>query len=158
METETGFFLYAATRLVQPVTIVETGVADGRSSFIFLAALERNGSGRLHSFDVNPRAGVLVGEHDQWQLTICGRSAPESCFVQSLRRIGTVDLFFHDSDHRYLNQLLEYDYVWPLMKPNGLFASDDVDVSKAFIDFCKRRGLHPEFLFDSRKITGALRT
>jgi predicted O-methyltransferase YrrM len=158
VETETGFFLYAATRLLKPANVVETGVADGRSSFIFLSALERNNSGTLHSFDINPRAGGLVGRHERWRLRISDRNAPEATFAEALRQIGKVDLFFHDSDHRYLGQLLEYVAVWPLMTPGGLFASDDCDVSKAYIDFCTRRGRRPQFLFDNRKMTGALRT
>ncbi|ETK33497.1 hypothetical protein MPTA5024_24250 [Microbispora sp. ATCC PTA-5024] len=158
VETETGFFLYASTRLLRPSTVVETGVADGRSSFLFLAALERNGHGTLHSFDVNPRAGGLIHGHDRWRLTVSDRTAPEAAFARALRGIGSVDLFFHDGDHRYMGQLLEYEHVWPAMRPGGLFASDDVDVSRAFIDFCRARGRRPEFLFDNRKITGAMRT
>ncbi len=157
VERETGFFLYAATRLTKPQKVVETGVADGRSSFIFLAALERNGGGLLHSFDINSKAGGLVRAHDQWHLKISDPTAPELSFIQSLLKLGKVDFFFHDSDHRYLGQLLEYDFVWPRMRAGGLFASDDVDVSKAFLDFCRRHAQRPEFLFDSRKITGALR-
>jgi predicted O-methyltransferase YrrM len=158
VEVETGFFVYAATRLLRPANVVETGVADGRSSYFFLAALERNESGLLHSFDINPTAGGLVGSHEQWQLTIVDREEPEIPFIESLRRIKAVDLFFHDSDHRYLGQLFEYDQVWPLMTPEGLFSSDDVDCSKAFVDFCRQYRQRPEFLFDNRKIVGGVRT
>lgn len=158
VEAETGFFIYAATRLIQPANIVETGVANGRSSFFFLAALERNGSGLLQSYDINPQAGGLVGAHDQWRLTIVDAEAPEYSFIESLRAIETVDFFFHDSDHSYLGQLFEYEQVWPLMSAGGLFASDDVDCSKAFLDFCRRHRQDPRFLFDRRKIIGAVRT
>ncbi|MGH3388125.1 MAG: class I SAM-dependent methyltransferase [Actinomadura sp.] len=158
VETETGIFIYAATRLLKPANIVETGVADGRSSFFFLAALERNGSGLLHSFDINPAAGGLVGDHEQWRLAIVDREAPENSFIESLRQIRSVDLFFHDSDHRYLGQYFEYAQVWPMMAPDGLFSSDDVDCSKAFVDFCRQNRQQPEFLFDNRKVIGGLRT
>ncbi|MEO3812786.1 class I SAM-dependent methyltransferase [Sphaerisporangium sp. B11E5] len=158
VEAETGFFVYAATRLLAPEVVVETGIADGRSSFFFLSALERNGKGTLHSFDINPRAGRLVGDHDRWRRRIVDRAAPEAAFVAALRGLGGVDFFFHDSDHRYLGQMLEYENTWPLMRADGLFASDDADVSRAFIDFCQARGRRPCFLFDNRKITGALRT
>jgi predicted O-methyltransferase YrrM len=158
VEVETGFFVYAATRLLRPANVVETGVADGRSSFFFLAALERNGAGLLHSFDINPEAGGLIGAHEQWRLVLIDPEGPENSFIESLGQIRAVDLFFHDSDHSYLGQLFEYEQVWPLMTADGLFASDDVDCSKAFIDFCRRHRQHPHFLFDSRKVIGGLRT
>ena len=157
-ELETGLFVYAATRLLRPANVVETGVADGRSSFFFLAALERNGSGLLHSFDINPEAGGLIGAHEQWRLAIMDHEEPEISFIESLERLTTVDLFFHDSDHRYLGQLFEYEQVWPQMAADGLFASDDVECSKAFIDFCRRNHQRPQFLFDRRKVIGALRS
>ncbi|MEV4330805.1 hypothetical protein AB0K02_09695 [Streptomyces sp. NPDC049597] len=34
VEAQTGAFLYAVARLLKPKTVVETGVADGRSSFV----------------------------------------------------------------------------------------------------------------------------
>lgn len=157
VEAETSAVLYGLGRLLKPRSVVETGVADGRSSWLILAALERNGSGLLYSFDINHTAGRLVGEHPQWRLEILDRRNPEACFSRALERVGTIDLFFHDSDHLYLPQLFEYGQAWPRMAQGGIFASDDVHSSKAFLDFCGRHGQRPSFLFDSRKITGAVR-
>lgn len=157
VEAETSAVLYGLTRLLKPRSVVETGVADGRSSWLVLAALERNGSGLLYSFDINDTAGRLVGEHPQWRLEILDPRTPEACFGRALERVGTIDLFFHDSDHLYLPQLFEYGQAWPRMTEGGVFASDDVNASRAFLDFCGRHGQRPAFLFDSRKITGAVR-
>lgn len=157
VEAETSAVLYGLSRLLRPGSVVETGVADGRSSWLILAALERNGSGLLHSFDINHTAGRLVGEHPQWRLEILDRRHPEACFSRALDRVGPIDLFFHDSDHLYLPQLFEYGQAWPRMTEGGVFASDDVNCSRAFLDFCERRRQRPVFLFDSRKITGAVR-
>ncbi|MFI8281007.1 class I SAM-dependent methyltransferase [Streptomyces sp. NPDC085929] len=157
VEEETSAVLYGLSRLLKPQSVVETGVADGRSSWLILAALERNGSGVLHSFDVNHTAGRLVGEHPQWQLEILGPKDPAASFSRALERVGSIDLFFHDSDHLYLPQMFEYGQAWPRMTQSGVFASDDVNCSRAFLDFCGRRRQRPVFLFDSRKITGAVR-
>ncbi|MET9882031.1 class I SAM-dependent methyltransferase [Streptomyces sp. NPDC006430] len=157
VEAETSAVLYGLSRLLKPQSVVETGVADGRSSWLILAALERNGSGMLHSFDVNHAAGRLVGQHPQWQLEILDGKDPASGFSRALERVGSIDLFFHDSDHLYLPQLFEYGQAWPRMTPGSVFASDDVNCSRAFLDFCGRRRQRPVFLFDSRKITGAVR-
>lgn len=157
VETETSAVLYGLSRLLKPQSVVETGVADGRSSWLILAALERNGSGTLHSFDIDHTVGRLVGEHPQWRLQILEGKDSGASFGRALEHVGTIDLFFHDSDHLYLPQLFEYRQAWPRMAEGGVFASDDVSCSRAFLDFCQERGQSPEFLFDSRKITGAVR-
>ncbi|MGW7468399.1 class I SAM-dependent methyltransferase [Streptomyces xantholiticus] len=157
VEAETGAFLYAVARLLKPKSVVETGVADGRSSFIILSALERNGCGALYSFDIKPQVGKLVGHHPQWHLQISKAEEAVSCFVEALRRLGTIDLYFHDSDHRYLSQLIEYEHAWRFMTPGSVFASDDVDDSRAFLDFCHRNGTTPSLLLDRRKVIGAVR-
>ncbi|MGW2555348.1 class I SAM-dependent methyltransferase [Streptomyces sp. NPDC001635] len=157
VEAETSAVLYGLGRLLKPQSVVETGVADGRSSWLTLAALERNGSGMLHSFDINHTAGRLVGEHPQWRLEILDRRDPEASLGHALERVGSIDLFFHDSDHLYLPQLFEYGQAWPRMTQGGVFASDDVNCSRAFLDFCGRHRQRPALLFDSRKITGAVR-
>ncbi|MFI5914803.1 class I SAM-dependent methyltransferase [Dactylosporangium sp. NPDC051541] len=157
VEAETGAALYGLTRLLAPARVAETGVADGRSSYVILAALTRNGTGTLHSFDVNDTAGRLVGHHPQWRLTILDRRAPDRALRRELAALGPLELFFHDSDHMYLSQLFEYDEVWPHLVAGGVLASDDVDDSRAFLDFCAQRARRPAFLFDHRKIVGAAR-
>jgi predicted O-methyltransferase YrrM len=157
VEAETSAALYGLGRLLRPESVVETGVADGRSSWLILAALERNGSGVLHSFDINATAGRLVGQHPRWRLEILNARCPEAALSRALARVGPIDLFFHDSDHMYLPQLFEYGQAWPRMTSGGVFASDDVNCSRAFLDFCAEKGQRPAFLFDARKITGAVR-
>jgi hypothetical protein len=50
--TNASEVLYVATRALKPSNIVETGVAAGLSSACILAALEKNGQGRLYSIDL----------------------------------------------------------------------------------------------------------
>jgi predicted O-methyltransferase YrrM len=157
VEASTGLTLYAMTRLLQPTTVVETGVADGRSSFMILSALERNGHGTLHSFDVRPDAGSLARGHEQWKLTTSDAKDPRSTFTAALEQLDVIDMFVHDSDHGYPNQMFEYESAWPKIPVGGVLASDDVDLTKAYVDFATREEQHPEFLFDSRKILGAFR-
>lgn len=44
--------LYTIARLSRPATVVETGVASGRSSFSILQALADNGEGLLYSIEL----------------------------------------------------------------------------------------------------------
>jgi predicted O-methyltransferase YrrM len=157
VEHATGFALYGLVRLLQPATVVETGVADGRSSFMILNALQRNGQGVLHSFDVRPDAGSLAQGHPQWKLTRSDARNPRQTLVDALEQLDVIDLFLHDSDHAYANQLFEYEQAWPKIPVGGLLVSDDVDLSKAYVDFATRHDQRPQFLFDRRKILGAIR-
>jgi len=68
-----------------------------------------------------------------------------------------IDIYFHDSDHSYLNQLFEYQSVWPHIADGGWFLSDDVDCSHAWMDFTRTQGLHPDVLIDGRKAVGLTR-
>ncbi|MEV6597031.1 class I SAM-dependent methyltransferase [Actinoplanes sp. NPDC051346] len=157
VEQGTGLALYGLVRLLRPGNVVETGVADGRSSFMILSALERNGNGMLHSFDVRAEAGNLVRGHEQWNLTISDAKDPRRSFTEAIAKLETIDMFQHDSDHSYANQMFEYESAWPKIPVNGVLASDDADLTKAYLDFATRTGQKPQFLFDRRKILGALR-
>jgi predicted O-methyltransferase YrrM len=157
VEELTGLFLYYVVRLLKPTTVVETGVANGHSSFYTLAALTRNDAGTLHSFDIDSTAGVLVEDRARWRLHISNDRGPEAELRAELQLLGSVDVFLHDSDHRYLAQLFEYETTWPFMRPGGLFASDDINSSFAFSDFVASINQRPRLLLDRTKIIGAIR-
>ncbi len=157
VEAQTAAAVYGLVRLLRPRCVVETGVADGWSSYAILAALARNGDGTLHSFDILLPVGGLVGHHPQWRLTVLDAREPDRCLRAALAGLGPVDLFLHDSDHRYLSQLFEYRQAWRRLASGGVLISDDVDDSRAFIHFCARARRRPVFLFDSRKIVGVVR-
>jgi predicted O-methyltransferase YrrM len=157
VEAATGVTLYALTRLLRPTNVVETGVADGRSSFLILSALDTNEHGTLHSFDVNPEVGSLTRGHPRWELTISPLAESRANFTAAMERLDTVDLFLHDSDHGYPNQMFEYEQAWPKVPAGGVLASDDTDLTKAYVDFAAKNSLRPHFLFDSRKVLGAIR-
>lgn len=158
VEEQTGFLLYALVRSTRPEVVVETGVANGHSSYVLLSALRANGAGTLHSLDVSPDVGPLVEDRTRWDLRITPvETAPEALRLLMQSAKGTVDLFVHDSDHRYLNQIVEYRAAWPAMRPGGAFLSDDVDDSRAFLDFSRTLGRQPHLLFDGVKVLGAHR-
>lgn len=65
-----GRVLYTLIRALKPATCLELGVADGGSTTHILAALKRNGAGKLISYDVDPGAGANVPNdlRDGWTL------------------------------------------------------------------------------------------
>jgi predicted O-methyltransferase YrrM len=158
VERQTSLLLYGATRLLKPRCIVETGVADGVSSFFFLAALKQNGSGELHSVDIAPDVGVLADETAQWHLHVFDLDTVDDQIAALFTRESPIDLFFHDSDHSFLGQLFEYETFLAHASNDALLISDDVDVSYGFDTFCKRHEMRPEYLFDGkRKTVGVVR-
>jgi methyltransferase family protein len=148
-------YFYRLTRLARPTLAVETGVHYGRSSVAILAALRRNGSGRLVSIDLPKVAGSVNvdGRVDSahvrsWNET--GHLVPRELRDRWELRLGDarellpkavaggVGFFLHDSDHSYAHQAFEYETAWAALVPGGILASDDTDWSAAWPEFLER--------------------
>jgi predicted O-methyltransferase YrrM len=150
IETEAKF-LYALCRASKPQKVVETGPGTGISSSFILKALEDNGRGEMWSIEagvlrISPlglKFGQFVPENlrGRWHL-IMGES--KKLLPELLNELKEVDLFFHDSDHSYLNMKWEFDQGWPFVRLGGLLAADDINFNSAFKDFCSRQKLRPE--------------
>jgi predicted O-methyltransferase YrrM len=134
---------------------VETGVGLGTSSLFILQALEDNGVGTLYSIDepyakYQSDAGIVIDEsaycahgdrpgmlvpielYDRWNLLLGTSRKLLPVLCESL---GSLDFFFHDSEHTYRNMLQEYTLVWPHLRTCGVLASHDVEWNTAFQDF-----------------------
>ncbi len=151
---ELSFALYSLLRLRRPQRVLETGVADGVSTFFLLNAVAKNGSGSIHSVEVDGNCGSLLsdGERDAWNLHIIPAKRPRA-FADVVARI-TPDLFFHDSNHLYYWAHFEYETIRGQLGERCLITSDDVDKSFAFLDFCSTESLTPAFLLDRWKLFG----
>ena len=140
--TRLGTVLYILCRKLKPAAVVETGVASGVSSAYILSALEENNHGELHSIDLPSRGGEsgwLVPDYlrYRWQL-IVGRSSDK--LPTLLEKLGTIDIFLHDSDHSYQNMFWEYETAWDHLKTGGILLSHNIDVNNAFSNFCRKTG------------------
>lgn len=152
--------IYSLARVTRPSVVVETGVANGESSYLLLKAPAKNGHGLLYSIDIRSDVGDLLQKADKtrWCLKILDAQRTQRSFEKVLDEIGQVDLFMHDSgNHSYSLQMFEYRTVLKKMARHFLLASDDVDSSYAFIDFCNALRVRPAFLFERNKSFGVLR-
>lgn len=162
--------LYLLTRFSRAETIVETGIASGRSSSAILEALESNKKGKLYSLDfpkvfreVRPSGYINLNAEERKALTSKGEETPGWLVPQNLRgswvqvlgnsevelpklinSLSKIDIFFHDGHHTYENMMFEYDSAWPKIPTGGFLISDDVKANKAFDDFLKK--VHPRFV------------
>lgn len=153
---ESARFLYLLIRLVRPTTVLETGVANGKSTRIILAAMDANDHGHLHSIDMTRNVGQLFGgQHDRWTLHVThGRSQDLKRVLDSIER---PQVFIHDADHSYKSQMREYSLAASYLPAEGFLLSDDVDSSWAFRDFCQKRNLKMGLLGDDTKVFGFTR-
>ncbi len=146
--------LYTLVRALKPTIMIETGVAQGKSSAIILLAMHHNNAGALTSIDLpNPSGQQLpdgaftsTGSRDvgwmvpdylrkRWSL-ILGDSRAELPVV--VGRSNGVDIFFHDSLHTYDHVKFEIDTATSRMK-SGLVVVDNLETEagKYFEEFAK---------------------
>jgi predicted O-methyltransferase YrrM len=144
--------LYLLVRAARPRVIVETGVLYGASSAHILAALVRNGGGKLHSLEIGrdtrepPHDHFIAPELKlHWELII-GDSRRE--LPSLLDRCASIDMFYHDSLHTLEHMTWEFVSAFPYLSAGGLLASDDVlnphsllgiFQENAFPAFCRRQ-------------------
>jgi len=162
--------LYVVVRKMYPDIIVETGVAAGVSSAFILKALEDNGKGVLYSIDMpnyevelskqgvmrypiailpeGKEVGFAVPEwlKQRWHLTI-GKS--QNVLTALLSKLGSIDIFLHDSEHTYANMYFEFSTAWQFLRKDGILISHDVSWNRAFSDFARKVKRKAIYMFGS---------
>jgi predicted O-methyltransferase YrrM len=148
-------FLYFAVRMLKPKIIVESGVANGVSTFFITEALMRNRKGTLVSIDISNDVGSLVTDEQRkhWNLVILSRPTART-LKKILDGLPGIDIFLHDSSHFYDWQKLEYDEAWKRIRKGGLLISDDIDYTYAFYQFAKEQRRKPSILVTERRLMG----
>ncbi|MHB1510724.1 MAG: class I SAM-dependent methyltransferase [Acidimicrobiales bacterium] len=129
---------YAIVRATRPRHVVETGVDKGLGSCVFAAALLRNADeghhGRLTALDINRDAGALIG--GEYASVIDLRFGDSIAILAA--SASPVDLFLHDSDHRYNHESAEYRAIARSLTESALVMTDHGGL--ALSDFAKSSG------------------
>ena len=138
--------LYALVRHYQPRVVVETGGNLGMASSFILKAMHDNGTtdGQLYSIERSEKIvpGSLIPE-DIKAPYIPLRGAVED-FLTGDQLPAEIDLFLHDSTHRYDHMTMEFEQFWPRLRPGGLLVSHDVNMNAAFTDFVSKTYGHDD--------------
>jgi len=120
--------------------VIEIGAHDGLGSMLLLRALELNQRdgfpGTLVSFDVNPAAGWLVGEHPLWQLRI--QSSDEG--LPEVVAAAPVDMLVYDGWHTFEAEYADLRVAADHLSANGVLVSDDAQVTRALAHLCEELG------------------
>ena len=129
--------LYGLTRWQRPAVIVETGGYLGMSSAFILKALADEGltQAKLYSLEMNQDCdhGALIPSELRSQFVpLKGRVED---FLKRDELPSPIDMFLHDSSHRYRHMLWEFRQFWERLRDGGLLVSHDVHFNAAFAEF-----------------------
>lgn len=153
-ECEMSKLLYVYILLEKPEIVVETGVANGISTKVIMAALEKTG-GCLHSFDFDQEAASAYRGSGDWKFHLLPKKGTKKALEIEVSKIDHVDLWLHDSDHGFQWQFFEYQLaISKLSSKTGLLVSDDIDASTAWGTLAKYEKYSFKMTFDKRKFIG----
>ena len=131
---EQGMWLHDFCVAQKPAQVVEIGMAYGYSSLYFLAALDRNGRGRLTSIDPFQDANWGGIGRTHAQAVAPARDGGAFRFIQDrgdraqadLARAGErFELVFIDGNHRFDDVLTDFYLYAPLCTVGGHLVFDD---------------------------------
>jgi predicted O-methyltransferase YrrM len=132
---------YALARALRPRRVIEIGAHDGLGSLLLLRALELNQlegvPGTLVSFDVNPAAGWLVGEHPLWELRI---QASDEGLAQVVSPAAPVDMLVYDGWHTFEAEYADLRVAAEHLSSDGVLVSDDAQVTRALARLSEELG------------------
>ncbi len=163
-QTRAGPELYVITRALRPRTVMETGVAAGISSAYILQAMADNRYGNLVSLDTLNYEVEYLPKIGRAPVELLPRGFPTGFAIPNelrsrwsphqeknqdllpsvLEGLGTLDIFFHDSEHTYANMLFEFRMAWKHLNSKGLLLADDISWNKAFLQFAREVPAHAE--------------
>ncbi|MFH1581704.1 MAG: class I SAM-dependent methyltransferase [Pseudomonadota bacterium] len=149
--------IYCLVRALKPNLMIETGVAQGKSSSMALLAMHHNRCGKLVSIDLpNPEGKVLAdGAQTSTGIKDVGWLVPDYLRARWDLRLGDArellpkvlsenpqvpDIFFHDSLHTYEHTKFELQTVLSKMS-SGLIICDNIEMGsgKAFHEVLEER-------------------
>lgn len=138
--------LYALTRMCQPKTALETGSFRGMSTTFILKGMQDAGvaGGKVFSIDNRPDCGIGMLIPDELKGGFISLVGEVKSFLQDSRLPQLIDLFLHDSTHRYQFQRWEFESFWLRIGRGGLLVSHDVDMNASFVDFVSGTYAHDE--------------
>jgi predicted O-methyltransferase YrrM len=127
---------YAIVRATKPSLLVETGTEKGLGSLVLARALERNNNGGvLYTLDIEPSAGLLIG--DRFAGLIVQKIGDS---IRSISDLTNIDFFIHDSDHSAAHELAELNAVRERLSPNAMCLSDNSHVTNVLSEWSKQNG------------------
>jgi hypothetical protein len=103
-------------------TFVEVGVQGGGSLEAWVDYFGK--SSKIYGVDINP----LIDKVDGAEIVIGDQNDP-LFWYNFLEKVGEIDCFLDDGSHYVEHQITTFNYVWPKIKPGGIFMCEDTCTS-----------------------------
>ena len=142
--------IYAIIRERQPNLIIETGIGRGVTTTFILAALLKNGKGKLISIDKGSETGQLV--FNGLKLNWDKRIGKTSDILPTI--IDPIDIFLHDSLHTYENMSFEFEWANQHMPSGGIIMSHDIGTNNSLYDFARKINKPVQYLHTTKNRYG----
>ncbi len=136
--------LYAMALWAKPRVAVETGGFIGMTSAFILKAMQDAGVPQPALFSVEWMEDCGIGHliPDELKGGYRPMVGKVEDFMKRKAFPESIDLFLHDSSHRYKHMLEEFRYFWTRLRPGGILISHDVNMNAAFTDFVSKTYVH----------------
>ena len=146
--------LYFITKLTKPKCIIETGVAAGFSSQMFLKAIQENGQGILYSSDLayfrlkdpGQYIGFLVESElkKNWKLFTEG----DKINIANIKKeVSSIDIFHYDSDKSYNGRVFALKQLGSLFHAGTVIIFDDIQDNSHFHDYVQEKKIKEYYIF-----------
>lgn len=153
--------IYQLCEHIQAKRIIETGVAYGWSSLVFLLSMrDREGTFLVstdlpYSPETAPYIGCVVSRNlrQNWKLI---KKLDKKALPEALKILPEIDMCHYDSDKTYEGRMFAYPLLWRALRKNGIFISDDVGDNLAFKKFAEQVGVNSIVIKSSKKHIGIL--
>jgi len=145
--------IYLCILKYKPKIVIETGVANGITTRVIMAALEKTG-GALHSFDILSASSKVYSGKGDWNFHLLHPRKCRKELLEVVADIGSPALWIHDSNHGSAWQEFEYRLAMKSLEGGGALISDDIDASTAWGELSKDLFTKAYAIFDNRKMIG----
>ena len=131
--------IYNLNKYLKPNKILETGVAFGWSTLVFILSKSKIAS--LISIDLSyPTASsenfVAMAVPNNLKKKYKLLRGIDNNFLKLFKyKKIYFDLIHYDSDKSYIGRKKNYELIWKILKKNGCFISDDISDNSAFYEF-----------------------
>ncbi len=153
--------IYQLTEHLRAIRVIETGVAYGWSSLVFLLSLKNRQNSLLISTDLpyskktEPYVGLLVPDNlkDNWKLI---KGPAKESLPKALKVVPQIDICHYDSDKTYKGRMFAYPLLWDALRSGGILISDDIGDNLAFNRFAKYVDVKPIIVKKNKGHVGLL--
>ena len=152
--------IYNLVKYLKPKDILETGVAFGWSTLVFILSKPKHSN--LTSIDLSyptkssdkfVAMALPPNLKNEFKL-LRGIDYNHLKFFNKKKKY--FDFIHYDSDKSYDGRKKNYDLIWKILKKNGCFISDDISDNSAFYEFVKLKKTNYHILKIGSKYVGVV--